>query len=274
MVIVDGHVHIHPCFELDRFFEGSYSNLRAAAAARQAKSGFSGFLMLAESRGVDRFSELREMAKGRNSIGQRGGKWAPAETGEDRCLKIHLPGRGHFFLISGRQVVTEEKLEVIALFCDEKIEDGQAIQEVLQRIGSMGGLAVVPWGFGKWRGDRGRVLRQVLEESEPPAFFLGDNSGRPAFRAEPELFRLARQRGVKILPGSDPLPFPREDSRAGSFGCRFEAEVSKSSPASDLRNLLISPSVVLNPYGKLENPYVFLRNQVKMQLWKRGWIKR
>ena len=51
------------------------------------------------------------------------------------------------------------------------------------------GLAIVPWGFGKWVGKRGKALRRALESVDSRQFFLGDNSGRPKFSPTPLIFR-------------------------------------------------------------------------------------
>jgi hypothetical protein len=116
------------------------------------------------------------------------------------------------------------------------------------------------------------VLDRLLKESETPLFFLGDNSGRPSFLPEPRQFGSAQASGIVVLPGSDPLPFPSEVSRAGGFGCWIDAEISERHPARDLRNILAGPGLVVHSYGRLETPFHFVRNQIKMQLWKRQWI--
>lgn len=273
MLIIDTHVHIHDCFRLDRFFASAHRNLSHAAASFQTAQDFSGVLMLTESCSANWFAAFVSVAEGK--IGHSGmdtGCWRISLSGDGASLRIHDGEQRMFFVIAGRQVVTAEKLEVLALFVTTPIEDGRPIRDVISRVEALGGLSVLPWGFGKWNGRRGAELDQLLRESDRPMVFLGDNGGRPAFLPGPRQFRFAREVGIPILPGSDPLPFGTEDGRAGSFGCCIDAEVSLRQPAEDLKKIFKAPGMAPRQYGKLETPLRFIRNQIKMQLWKRHWI--
>lgn len=273
MLIIDTHVHIHDCFALERFFGSAYDNFSAVAADVGATKNFHGILMLTESRNTNRFAALATLAEGKRLDPDfYSHRWRVSPTGEEVSLTIHDRNQRSFFVIAGRQVVTEEKLEVLALFVAGGIEDGLPIREVLLRVKASAGLPVLPWGFGKWAGRRGNVLDRLLKESEKPLFFIGDNSGRPSFLPEPQQFGFAQASGIIVLPGSDPLPFPSEVSRAGRFGCCIDAEISERHPARDLRNIFAAPGLVVHSYGRLETPFNFVRNQIKMQLWKRQWI--
>ena len=273
MLIVDAHVHIHDRFRLDRLFWSTHQNLSSAAVSFQPAKGFNGILLLTESRKANCFATLTSMAKGKRVHPEAyTGRWRVSLTGEDVSLRVHHEDQGEFFVVAGRQVVTAEKLEVLALFVAKPIKDGDPIREVITQVEGLGGQPVLPWGFGKWTGRRGAVLEHLLNGAGHRMFCLGDNGGRPHFLPEPRQFRLAREAGTKILPGSDPLPFSTEESRIGSFGCYIDAEVSLSRPAGDLKRIFQTPGVVIRRYGKLETPLRFIRNQVKMQLWKRNWI--
>jgi hypothetical protein len=273
MLIIDAHVHIHAQFRLDRFFGSAHRNLSKAAASFQTAKDFTGVLMLTESRDADWFRVLASMEEGgRSDPRVAAGPWRISRTGDGVSLRVHDGERQAFFVIAGRQVVTAEKLEVLALFVGERIEDGRPVREVIGRVEALGGLPVLPWGFGKWSGRRGTVLDRLLAEDGRPMLCLGDNGGRPDFLPEPRQFRFAREAGIPVLPGSDPLPFATEEVRAGSFGCGIAAGVALGEPSGDLKKLLTAPGMVLKRYGRLETPLRFLRNQVKMQLWKRNWI--
>ena len=108
-----------------------------------------------------------------------------------------------------------------------------------------------------------------MESLTPEEISLGDNSGRLAFWLEPAEFSLARRRGFRILPGSDPLPFASEVSRAASYGLAVAGELSDTDPAGDMLTLLSDPAIRITPFGRLEGPVRFLRNQLAMQ-----WVKR
>ena len=136
-----------------------------------------------------------------------------------------------FFVIAGRQVVTAEKLEVLALFVANPIEDGRPIRDVISRVEALGGLTgACPGGSENGTGGVERCWISYLRNPTGQWFCLGDNGGRPAFLPEPRQFRFAREVGIPILPGSDPLPFATEDGGAGSFGCCIDAEVSLRQP--------------------------------------------
>ena len=97
---------------------------------------------------------------------------------------------------------------------------------------------------------------------------LGDNSGRPVFWPKPFHFSIAERRSIGVLPGSDPLPFARECERVGSFGAVARAPFDPDRPAARLKHLL-REGLGTRPYGQLESPLRFVRNQVEMQLKKR-----
>jgi hypothetical protein len=273
MLIIDTHVHIHDRFRLDQFFASAHLNISRAAAKRRAAEDFTGVLMLTEACSANWFAALASMAEEKQTHpGREMGRWKLSPTGEDASLRVHDGDQRALLLIAGRQVVTAEKLEVLALFVAEPIEDGRPIRDVLARVEALGGQPVLPWGFGKWSGRRGKVLDQLIKEADRPMVCFGDNGGRPAFLPEPRQFRFAREKGIPILPGSDPLPFSTEDGRAGSFGCCIDAEVSLRQPAGDLKRILKTPGMLPRRYGQLETPLRFVRNQIKMQLWKRHWI--
>ena len=137
-------------------------------------------------------------------------------------MGARLNGEQGFLLIAGRQIVTEENLEVLALLTDRKFEDGLPLQEVIQTVRENKGISVIPWGFGKWMGRRGRFLESALEEAENSELFLGDNSGRPVFWSRPSHFRLriSSPRKFRIQGGSinrDPRAGKRNEEDSVGF---------------------------------------------------------
>jgi hypothetical protein len=181
---------------------------------------------------------------------------------------VLVPGEEVLLLIiAGRQVATHEGLEVLALATCRQFEDGLSVLETLKQVRASGGLAVVPWGFGKWWGRRGTLLTDVLESGELDA--LGDNGGRPRILSEPRQFSMARSKGLPILPGSDPLPFPGQERRVGSFGFVLEGMLSARTPARDLRRLLSARTRSVWRFGSLQRIGPFLSAQLRMQLRNR-----
>lgn len=259
MLFIDAHVHIHDCFDLDSFFDAAHRNFRAAAERGGTVAG-SGFLLLTEGGTQHRFRQLQEGGVSARS-------WRVLPTGEPHSLRLEkkgMPDRG-MYLVAGRQIVTAEKLEVLALLSGVMFQDGSPLARTVAAVREAGGLAALPWGAGKWLGGRKRVLTGYLAEQAGADLFLADNGCRPVFWPFP---RYARRTGLQLLAGTDPLPFPWEERRAGSFGVRLRGGIDERFPAASLRELLGNPLCRPQPYGRPENPFRFFRNQAAMQIHK------
>ncbi|MCX5871552.1 MAG: hypothetical protein NTY00_13200 [Deltaproteobacteria bacterium] len=170
------------------------------------------------------------------------------------------------YLVAGRQIVTAEKIEVLSLFCNTSINDGPSLNETVNSIRQRDGIAVIPWGVGKWLGKRGKILQDFLAGYEEKGVFLGDNGGRPCFWPTPSLFHLAREKGISVLSGTDPLPLPHEATRVGSFGFFLDHHpLDMTSPATSLRDLLITGQETLYPFGRLQDIKSFFTNQLQLR---------
>ena len=169
-------------------------------------------------------------------------------------------------LVCGRQIVTSEKIEVLALYCTDAIKHGLSLDETVRYVKHCGGIPVLPWGVGKWIGERGKVIRGYLFNHSERLLFLGDNGGRPRFWPTPDLFHYARKRGVPVLPGTDPLPIPEEAARVGSFGFYLDDKKDHDdSPVNYLKNALLSGQEPFFSYGCLQSTSLFVLNQLRMR---------
>lgn len=270
MILVDAHVHIYDCFDLTTFLDSAFINFKSKAAWQGQANHFSGFLLLAETAGDNWFQRLVSWADERRRIESKSfGKWTLHRTNENSSLWARSNGDHGIYLISGRQVVTAEKLEVLALITDRVYEDGRPLKEVIENIRSTGGIPVIPWGFGKWTGKRGSILSQMLEKVEDSEIFLGDNGGRPVFWPRPSHFRKAQAKGLRILPGSDPLPLDYEVRRVGGFGFWCSGDVDPERPAAGLKQVIFDNLIPLQVFGKRERPVRFFQNQWKIKMSKR-----
>jgi hypothetical protein len=266
-ILADGHVHIHSCFNLSLCLDAALANFFTI----NPQGSF--FLFLTEARSERYFATLCQAAHGDcdDPIRLSLGNWTLQLTLEDSSLyAIHRSSQCRLCLISGQQIETSGGLEVLALMTPTSIQGEQPLETVIQAILNQGGIPVIPWGFGKWMGRRGKHLSQFLAQKELPLLFLGDNSGRPVFWSEPFLFKLAKARGLKILPGTDPLPFFSEFQRLGSFGFSLEnvQRFDVQRPAASIKQALLNPAIEPKPYGSYEQPHRFIRNQLLMQLFK------
>jgi len=270
-VLVDAHVHIHDCFELTDFLDAASQNFAVAAAAQKLDDDYVSVLCLTETCHADKFEQLlRLAAKHADGRSTDGSAWQIHANDERESVSVDHPEFGRMHLIAGKQIVVAERLEVLALGCADAWQDGLPASEVIEGVTRGGAVAVLPWGFGKWLGQRGRILRSLVERNHSQYLFLGDNSGRPVFFSEPREFELGRRLGLKVLPGTDPLPFVSESRRAGSFGCRVDGIVGDSKPWTDLRRVLVQPGLSIRRFGRLETPLRFVRNQLYMQYTMRA----
>jgi len=262
-ILVDAHVHIYDCFEIHRLLDAAYHNFKSAATAQASDGKFLGVLMLTESFGYDCFSELREMISG---SAQQPGPWQFASLAEDESALLARRTNGErLIIISGRQIVTAERIEVLAVATGLFIHDSLPLLEVLANINSNGGLAILPWGVGKWFGRRGDLIKKILHQFDAQNIFLGDIAGRPSFWPRPTIFRLADSKGIRILSGSDPLPLATEEARPGSYGFWIKDTLSLGQPSQDLKQLLLNRDVAIHPYGRGENISRFIRNQLLLR---------
>lgn len=267
MIFVDSHVHIYDCFDLELFLNSAFVNFQFEAARFGRQDAFTGILLLAETSKDRWFQHLTDYADKKRGIGNKTiHNWSFHHTNENCSLYARSSNDRDLILIAGRQIVTADKLEVLALVTDKNIEDGIPIEQVIQYIRDMGAIPVIPYGFGKWSGRRGVILRDLLEKTRGHMLFLGDNSGRPNFLSRPSHFKQAEAKGIRILPGTDPLTFSYEYKRVGSFGFSLNASLSSEYPARDLKQILMDPMARFQVYGHLERPYRFFCNQLKMWL--------
>ena len=266
-MLVDGHVHIHDCFDVPDFLDAAAANLAAEAKRLGLSRAPAGCLLLVESQGVDQFARL---ADGTASTGA----WQVSPTEEPVSLIAHRPGALPIVLVAGRQIVSRERLEVLAIGTRATFADGLPLLDAVAAIRAAGALAVVPWGFGKWWFGRRQVLDDLLRSVRPGEIFLGDNGNRAHLSPPPAVFRTAAQRRMWVLPGSDPLPLPSAVDRAGRNGFLLQGPVSDSHPARDLVRLIREQTTQPRTFGRREALAPFVRNQIIMQLRKRRGTER
>lgn len=255
--LIDGHVHLHPGSSVA-------AALSAAAAAFAAASGSpTGMLCLTESRGVDAFSELAGGTSG------SAGHWTVELTDEPESLLCSHRGGGSILVVAGRQVVTAERLEVLGLGTRMTFDDGMPMAEAIRLVQAAGAITVIPWGFGKWWGGRGKTVLKQFAGADPATLFLGDNGGRYHGTGTPRLLLELAGRGFRVLPGSDPLPFSGQAARVGSAGFALEGSPEPARPAQWLRGTLADTTVVPRQFGSGTQGFEFLRAQIGMQWRKR-----
>jgi hypothetical protein len=172
-------------------------------------------------------------------------------------------------IVNGRQVRADSGLEVLAIGTCETFDDGAAFDAVLARVSDSDAVPVIPWGFGKWIGRRGRLVWDALAQADRRRVCVGDNGGRPQAWPEPRILRQARSAGFRILPGSDPFPFAGDYRRVGRFGLRLDIEPSAAGVWPAIRARLTGDSPMPESYGTRLGPARFVFNNLGIQLTRR-----
>ena len=200
--------------------------------------------------------------------GEVSDEWSCRPTVEEEVLHFRKSQKKDLIVVGGRQIESQERLEVLAVGSREDFKSGTKVHRLIREIENAGGVPVLPWGFGKWFGTRGRSLERVIKSPDLPEFFLGDSAHRPSLWPESACFRRAEEYGIQSLPGSDPLPIQREVGRVGEFGFMMKGELDLNNPAQDLRRKLLNASTPLYPFGDRVDFLRSVQNQVLMQYRK------
>lgn len=236
-LLVDGHVHVHPEYDEEAFLTNAVQNLSRHGDGLPT-------LLLAEAAGSNVFSKWRD----------GGAPWEVEHTDEQEALFLG----SRILVIAGRQIVTAERVEVLALLTDRSFADGLPLSETLEVVTAAKALAVLPWGVGKWLGPRGRMVSDAVVSHD---VFIGDNAGRPVGWATPSLFKRR-----PVLPGTDPLRPRNQESMVGTYGfevcCEWDYRYPARALGTALRALEHSPVA----FGRRVGPIGFVRQQVGLRI--------
>jgi hypothetical protein len=272
LILVDAHVHLRDCFDVDLFLDEAYANFEEVAWTVDQSTKFIGVLLFTDSDQEGGFERLLDyLERNGSSDAVDGEAWHLRSTPDNTSVYLE---RGQaesavLFVTAGRQLVSEEQLEVLALGTQAEFKEGIPARQLVRAVAEAEALPVIPWGVGKWIGRRGTIVKDLLRDPTLPRFFVGDSANRPFFWPQSPLFQLAEERGIRNLPGSDPLPLPAECQRPGGFGSVLCGSLDSKQPTQDLLKKLADPSTELRYYGQGDGPLAFLRNQVAMQYRKR-----
>jgi hypothetical protein len=270
LILADTHIHFYNCFDVGYLLDSAFKNFQKEADRSIGGTNFKAFLFLAETKTESWFQHQYDQVLREPSRAGRVGQWTVQFTNEDCSLYVRSNDRKGLYIIAGRQVKTMEKLEVLALGTIHNFQDGTPLEELIREINRLGALAVIPWGVGKWIGRRGGIVKNLLKKGPLPSFFLGDNGNRPIFWPKSNLFKQAEQKGLSVLRGGDPLPFPSEIGQIGRFGIRLQGSIDPGYPYRDIKKILLDPATHPQMYGSLERPGRFFGNQLRFFFKKRA----
>ncbi|MFH1476841.1 MAG: hypothetical protein ABIH24_05055 [Verrucomicrobiota bacterium] len=271
LVAADGHVHLYPAYDIKAVFRNLIQNLdRLAGAAGCAEpgtmeNGVYKLAFLTESREHNFFDRLKD----RDKITVGNGLEITSEP-DPVCVTVGIRGVGRVCLVAGRQIVTRERLEILALAMCAKIPDGLPAGEVIRRVTESGGIPVLAWSPGKWLFARGRLVRHLITGDQGRVLRLGDTTLRPALWPEPRFIQLARERGIMVIPGSDPLPLAGEERYAGTYGFIYQGMFDSARPAASIARMLAGPAAAIMPVGTRCGAWTVAQRLYKLQTMNTG----
>ena len=155
-LLIDGHVHVHDSYDEAAFLEAAHANLSRHGQGLPT-------LLLAEMPEQQVFARWR--------------------SGNAAVASYPYTGSHHrssweagYWLLRVARLSRLERIEVLAVGCRENIPNGLTLDATIAAIQDAGAVPVLPWGVGKWSGERGRLVANAAARYN---LLLGDNAGRP-----------------------------------------------------------------------------------------------
>ena len=236
--IIDTHLHIYPFYSISSALDSLINNLQTADS-QSIKVG-----CLTERHDCDVFNQLAHAPPADVSD-------AFSITSAGNCLHItNKETGGNVYLLPGQQIITSENLEILSLNCPERIKEGDSASQTIKSVLALGGIPVIAFGFGKWLGKRGAIVENLIQEFGPEQIAMGDTTMRPYGWPTPRAFRKAGEKGLKILCGSDPLPFKGEESRPGTYATLMN--LKETHPVEAISGILCT-NTTQDSFGKRNN---------------------
>lgn len=240
-IVADAHVHLYPEYDLAAAFVAACVNL--AATERVGAQPGEKLLFLTERRDCRIFEKL-------NNAQLQVDGFKKLAAIPDAPLFFEHQQFGRIGVLPGRQIISKERLELLCYLKDLNLPDRElSAAELIDKIRSAGGVPAINWAPGKWLFERGRLVHQLIDESQPGRFILCDTSLRPQFWPSSDLLRRARAKGFAILYGTDPFPFRGEETRIGVYATDLDLFELSELSVPTLQQALLQPGVASKPVG-------------------------
>lgn len=260
-LLIDGHVHLYPVFDLMSAIKHGRENLFSNSNKENIDSTKAVPIWLLVERSDTNFFD--KLANSPDSYNLGDIKFVNAN--DNLTIRVENDSQPILYIFAGQQLVTEKNLEVLSLVSDFNVPDKKKpMDEVIQEIKDVGGIPALNWAPGKWFGYRGRIIYEQIEKQKPENIYIGETTMRPKGWLKPKLIKKAEQKGIRVMAGSDPLPFKGEENEIGSFGFIIQGEFEPDNPARSLRKIFSDPSKKLTLIGKRNNIFKFSKRQYKI----------
>ena len=220
-------MHLYPAYDLETALRAALENLSTLAGAEAIK-----VICLTERFDCHYFKQIKqEELKVENLKFNL--------INEDGPVEVEFIDSEKLYIFAGRQIVTKERLELLALTKDVDVPDGLPYESAIKQINQQGALAVVNWAPGKWFGRRGELIKQIFNNYASAEIAICDTTLRFAGWTKPTLMQQAFSDGRAVLAGSDPFPLNNEYSRIGSYALLYHSADAQCLLADKFKTLLI-----------------------------------
>ena len=290
MIICDAHVHIYPCYRVESMLKAAVANLRQLQSDFLGNKGRN----FPKADGTDLticLVERWDCNFFRENLTQKGGLVAGdivvENVWEGICSLLKFTDGNTLYIFAGRQIVTNEGLEVLSLVSSASIPDGLSLEETKEAIIKSDGIYVLNWAPGKWWFKRGKLVRGEVDKCVGGAgektnawsnkLMLGDTTLRPTWWPMSKEMHKVKQHGmttpgVGLIAGSDPLPFCGEEGLVGTYGLLLDADIDLNSPVVSMKKALLHSGVCGERGGHLigqrDGLGRFLRRQTMLRFKK------
>ena len=250
---------------VENVLDAASRNLFSSPGAAPPAHEEIGVLLVADPPGVRGYDRL--LGHGNGTGPHKANHWL-VEASDNHSISFRQASGGRIIAVRGQQLITREGLEVLGIGHEPDLASGLSLAMMVERISAAGGWSIIAWGAGKWIGSRGRLVTEmIVSEKQRSDVMLADNGGRPWFWSRVPQFEVAREQGMRVLAGTDPLPLKGEESRVGSYGFSVSIDPSTGQSVFDsFRRALEDPSIPTHIIGKQMTIGRFASNQMRIRL--------
>lgn len=255
LTLIDGHVHVRASFDPSRMLSSAVERFDRAAGGLGAAQG-TPVVMLAEAEGEEAF----ERWAGRD---EPVGRWRFV-VGDDPCSLTAERDDGRTLLVvQGRQWTCDDRLEVLTQCSGLRLRDGMSAEACIEDGLAAGAMVVLPWGFGKWMGERrARVL--ALLDRFGGRIAVSDSAARPG--GHDAVLARAAEREVPFTAGTDPLPLRSHESRVGAYGFVLPGHPPAGEQSAWLQGAVLARSHASRTFGRRDGLLGSLVTQVQLRI--------
>lgn len=265
-ILMDGHVHLYPEYNLQNAFRNGLDNMHRNLNKIENMNGNPVYTvwLLTERWDCTYFSQI---TKSPEKFAFNGWKVTPSE--EEEAVMVEKAGMPKHFIFAGRQLVSNDGLEVLSLATDLFVKDKTlSTPELIEKVNESGGVPVLNWAPGKWFFNRGKIVQKILDTSKTDDFVVGDSPLRFSLWPMPKLMKSAAAKGYKLVAGSDPLPFAGEEKYVGIYSFAMNGEFDPQKPVTSIRKLLRLTDRPAQLIGKRNGVITFFYRETRIMAKK------